>query len=155
MRKNDAGLTILEIGDVIRKGSGRVPYTVTWVPEEHLYGIVQIEVKSHTSERLSRTNVETAVLVQSVQDAAYEAGCSVEEIKSTVTGEPVAAFTPIETASHTGEAPVKEDTEYQKAVLLALNLKGKHVYAGTVRANVKAKRRSLNKRQDQSRKANR
>ncbi len=53
------------------------------------------------------------------------------------------------------EVPVKEDTEYQKAVLLALNLKGKHVYAGTVRPNVKAKRRSLNKRQDQSRKANR
>ena len=138
MRKNTAGLTILEIGDVIRKGSGRVHYTVTWVPAEHLYGTVQIEVKSHASERLSRTNVETAVLVRDIRD------------------NPIAYPQPMDTDdANEDEAPVVETSAYAKAVLFALNKLQKHVYAGTVRKNVKAKRRGLNGRQKASRKVNR
>jgi hypothetical protein len=138
MRKNDAGLTILEEGDIIRKGSGRVHYKVTWVPEEHLYGTVQIEVQSFNTGALSRTNVETAVLVTDVRttegwkELSQTLGLDDEE-----------------------EAPVKETSAYAKAVLFALNKLQKHVYSGTVRKNVKAKRRALNSRQKASRKANR
>lgn len=150
MRKNEAGLTILETGDVVRIGGGKVLYTV-----EYDETVGMLHVTSHNTGKSVAVERERLHLVESVQDVAYEAGCSVEEVKSVVTGEPVAAFTPIETVSHTTEVPVKEDASYQKAVLLALNLKGKHVYAGTVSETKKAKTRSLNRRQKASRKANR
>lgn len=135
MRKNEAGLTILEAGDVVRIGSGRVHYTV--VLDEPETGTV--EIQSHNTSKNRVVSRENVSLVQSVQDAAYEAGCSVEEL----------------TGVAPAEEPVKEHTAYQKAVLFALNKLGKHVYAGTVRKNVKAKRRGLNLRQKASRKANR
>jgi hypothetical protein len=48
-----------------------------------------------------------------------------------------------------------ESTSYQKAMLFALNVLGKHVYGGTVSLKAKARRRSLSRRQKASRKANR
>ncbi len=143
MRKNEAGLTILEIGDVVRVGNGRVHYTVT-VPESDANPYVT--VRSHNTDKPTTIERERLHLVQSVQDAAYEAGCSEGELVGSLGGVP---------AADKADAPVVENTSYQKAVLLALNLKGKHVYAGTVRPNVKAKRRSLGRRQKASRVANR
>jgi hypothetical protein len=152
MRKNEAGLTILETGDVVRKGKGKVEYTVTWVPEEHLYGVVQIEVQSHNTGVLSRTNVETAVLVRDIRDSEdWKAARELEKIWGVGSG-----VEPTDTDdANEEEAPVVETSAYAKAVLFALNKLEKHVYAGTVRKNVKAKRRGLNARQKASRKTNR
>jgi hypothetical protein len=144
MRKNEAGLTILEIGDVVRIGSGRVHYRVT-VPATESTPFVT--VRSFNTDKPKTIEVEKLNLVQSVQDAAYEAGASVEEL----TG-----VEPVDTDdANEDEAPVVETSAYAKAVLFALNRLQKHVYAGTVRKNVKAKRRGLNARQKVSRKANR
>ncbi len=49
----------------------------------------------------------------------------------------------------------KEDTEFQQSILAGLNNLHKHVYAGTVTAKEKLKRRAKNKAQKKSRKANR
>lgn len=48
-----------------------------------------------------------------------------------------------------------ERNSFQFAILMALNVLGKHVYAGTVSAEEKAKRRAKNKVARASRKANR
>lgn len=136
MRKNDAGLTILEKGDVVRIGSGRVHYLVTL--DEIGTGFVNImSTNTNKTRVVSRDKVN---LVQSVQDAAYESGASVEEM------------TDPETLT---EEPVKETSAYAKAVLFALNKFQKHVYAGTVSEKTKGKRRALGRRQKASRKANR
>lgn len=135
MRKNETGLTILEAGDVVRIGSGRVHYTV--VLDEPETGTV--EIQSHNTGKSRVVSRESAVLVQNVRDT--------EEWKAAQRVESGEGFPE--------DVPVKEHTAYQKAVLFALNKLGKHVYAGTVRKNVKAKRRGLNLRQKASRKANR
>lgn len=153
------------VGDVVRVGKGKVLYTVTWTPQSVGYtdNMADVEVQSHNTGNLSRVAESRLVLVEahpeiaevielqpeSTSLAGYLAGrepmFSEEEqaqIMRDVDGEPE-------------EAPVKETSAYAKAVLFALNRLQKHVYAGTVRKNVKAKRRSLNRRQKASRKANR
>lgn len=50
---------------------------------------------------------------------------------------------------------MRETTEYQVAILVALTKTGKHVYAGTVPAHVKAKRRAKNRVARESRRINR
>ena len=47
------------------------------------------------------------------------------------------------------------DSRYQRRVLAGLNALGKHVYAGTVPAPEKARRRAANKAARKARKANR
>lgn len=44
---------------------------------------------------------------------------------------------------------------YQRALLLALNLTGRHIYGGTVPEHVKARRRKANKAARVSRRVNR
>lgn len=127
MYQNEAGIEILETCDVVRIGKGRVHWVVT---QDETTTEGGVSLCSSTSSRLRWEARESLTLVQNVRDT--------EEWKA-----------------HNQEASVKEDTEYQKAVLLALNTTGRHVYAGTVRPNVKAKRRSLGRRQRASRKANR
>lgn len=140
MRKNEAGLTILERGDVVRIGKGKVLYTV-------LSDVVTAEAHIESQNTGKAQTVEGARLnlVESVQDVAYTAGCSAEELDIP------------ETLDNSTRAldPEPESTNYQKAVLFALNALGKHVYAGTVTPVKKARTRKLNQRQKASRKANR
>lgn len=136
MRKNEAGLTILERGDVVRIGKGKVLYTV-------LSDAVTAEahIESQNTGKAQTVEASRLGLVESVQSVAYTAGCSVEELTGVA---------PVKT-----KAPVKETSAYAKAVLFALNALQRHVYAGTVSRQEKARRRSLNRRQKASRKANR
>ena len=54
------------------------------------------------------------------------------------------------------EAPLYSvDSAYQRRILAGLNSLGKHVYAGTVPASEKARRRAANKAARSARKANR
>lgn len=126
MRKNEAGLTILERGDMVRVGNGRVHWVVTQdQTDQYVY------LLSPNTKRLACKEQGNVTLVQNVRDT--------EEWK----------------VENEDEAPVVETSAYAKAVLFALNKLDRHVYAGTVRSNVKAKRRGLNARQKASRKANR
>ena len=59
---------------------------------------------------------------------------------------PEAPFTP---------ADYLVDSRYQRRILAGLNALGKHVYAGTVPAPEKARRRAANKAARKARKANR
>lgn len=52
-------------------------------------------------------------------------------------------------------APENYNLEYARAILIALQKKGVHIYSGTVSPAVKAKRRAKNKVASKSRKANR
>jgi hypothetical protein len=131
MRKNEAGLTILETGDVVRIGGGKVLYRVAL--DELPTGFVNIE--SHNTGKAQVVARERLNLVTDVRTTE-----GWQEMNRTLGLE---------------EAPVVETSAYAKAVLFALNKLQKHVYAGTVRKNVKAKRRGLNARQKASRKANR
>lgn len=129
MRKNEAGLTILETGDVVRVGKGRVHYTIV---NESVTGYYWI--KSYNTGKVSQETQERLTLVQDVRDT--------DEWKEAHAEEPV-------------EEPVKETSAYAKAVLFALNKLQKHVYAGTVSEKTKGKRRALGRRQKASRKVNR
>lgn len=180
MRKNDAGLTILEKGDVVRIGKGKVLYTVTL--DELQTGFVNIE--SHNTGKKQVIARDRVSLVEAVQSVAYTAGASVEEIQENVSfdtyppadkvrnmdqmredlanGNPEFTKAEIEQNTRTQQGVSKaqaenrkEKTSYQKAVLLGLNRTGKHVYAGTVSETKKAKTRKLNSRQKASRKVNR
>lgn len=131
MRKNEAGLTILETGDVVRIGNGKVEYTVVAPASNGTIG-----VRSHNTMKRTLVEEGRVNLVQSIQELT-----GVDRLDS---GE-----------GFPEDVLVKETSAYAKAVLFALNALGKHVYAGTVRKNVKAKRRGLNARQKASRKANR
>lgn len=148
MRKNDAGLTILERGDIVQIGSGKVRYTVLSDVVTH-----EAHIESHNTGKAQTVDASRLNLVQSVQDVAYEAGDDVEELN--ITEEPETLDNSTRALSDHDTEPVVETSAYAKAVLLALNKLQKHVYAGTVRKNVKAKRRGLNRRQKASRKVNR
>lgn len=156
MRTNEVGIKILEKGDVVRIGTGRVHYLVEYSSTSGM-----IHVKSTNTGKSRAIEVEKLTLVQSVQDAAYEAGCSVEELTEPETlDNSTRALTDYDTPVDTDdenedEAPVVETSAYAKAVLFALNKLQKHVYAGTVSDTKKAKTRRLNGRQKASRKANR
>lgn len=126
MRKNEAGLTILETGDVVRIGNGKVLYTVVAPASNGTIG-----VESHNTQRRTLVEQGRVNLVSDIRET------SPDEVPEDL------------------DNPVKETSAYAKAVLFALNKLQKHVYAGTVRENVKAKRRGLNARQKASRKANR
>jgi hypothetical protein len=160
MRKNDAGLTILEHHDIVRVGKGRVHWTVT---EDSKDGYVSLV--NPLTERLRFERMGNVTLVQNVRNmdewsnthptsgslAGKEPMFSEEE---TTTGVDRPEVKVLE-LTKIQEEPVEETSAYAKAVLFALNKLQKHVYAGTVRSNVKAKRRGLNSRQKASRKANR
>lgn len=129
MYTNEAGLKVYEIGDVVRIGTGRVHWQVTFVG----LGQTAVVVESLNTGKEKTEVIERLTLVQDVR--------TTDEWKA-------ANEAP-------AEEPVKETTSYQKAVLFALNRLGKHVYAGTVSKTKKAKTRKLNLRQKASRKANR
>lgn len=152
------------IGDVVRVGKGKVEYTVTWTPESKgMDEGYDLEVQSHNTGNLSRVSRGRLVLVKAAEDI-------VRDEKSETDG-------PLVQGPQPNPAPVAEDkqadmerefdeqkaaeipltmnTSYQKAVLFALNILGKHVYTGSVSATKKAKTRRLNRRQKASRKANR
>jgi hypothetical protein len=134
MYRNETGLQVLELGDTVRIGTGKVLYKVTWTPEQTAQvGLFATEVQSHNTGKYSKVELDRLTLVANVRDT--------EEWKAE-------NETP-------AEEPVVETSAYAKAVLFALNKLQKHVYGGTVRSNVKAKRRALNGRQKASRKANR
>lgn len=127
MITTDKGLKVYEEGDVVRIGKGRVHWVVKGLLEGEY---VHLESQAGQRRYAEWGNVS---LVQNVRDT--------DEWKE----------------AHTvkAEEPVVETSAYAKAVLFALNALQKHVYAGTVRKNVKAKRRALGRRQKASRKANR
>lgn len=131
MRKNEAGLTILETGDVVRIGGGKVLYRVAL--DELPTGFVNVE--SHNTGKAQVIGRERLNLVTDVRTTE-----GWQELNRTLGLE---------------EEPVVETSAYQKAVLFALNKLQKHVYAGTVSKTKKAKTRRLNDRQKASRKANR
>lgn len=151
MHKNDAGLTILERGDIVQIGSGKVRYTVLADEVESTGSVMHIE--SHNTGKTQTIARDRLTLVQSVQDVAYEAGADVKELNITEESETLDNST--WALSEEDTKPVKETSAYAKAVLFALNALQKHVYAGTVSEKTKGKRRSLGRRQKASRKANR
>jgi hypothetical protein len=150
MRKNEAGLTVLEIGDVVRIGSGRVHYRVT-VPATDSTPFVT--VRSLNTDKPKTVEIEKLILVKAAEDIARD---EKPETDGPLVQGPQPNPAPVDTDdANEDEAPVVETSAYAKAVLFALNRLQKHVYAGTVRKNVKAKRRGLNARQKASRRANR
>lgn len=168
MRKNEAGLTILETGDVVRIGKGKVEYSVEYGETAGM-----LHVKSLNTGKSVAVERERLTLVQSAQELAVPH----TELASALETEEVAAekfaqemAIPDQTPKGTepisdeawgngpdssAEEQVQETSAYAKAVLFALNKLQKHVYAGTVRKNGKSRRRALNGRQKASRKANR
>jgi hypothetical protein len=167
-------------GDVVRVGKGKVEYTVTWTPESVGMApeLADPEIQSHNTGKYNRVATSRLTLVKAAEDIARDEkpetdGPLVQGHQPNPTQEALAGYlegrTPLfseeEQAvimrdvdtddTNEDEAPVKETSAYAKAVLFALNKLDKHVYAGTVRKNVKAQRRSLNLRQKASRKANR
>jgi hypothetical protein len=155
------------IGDVVRVGKGKVLYTVTWTPESAgmASDLADPEVQSHNTGNLSRVAASRLVLVQAHPEIAEVIELQPESTslagylagrEPTFSEEEQAQIMHDVDINDADESePVVETSAYQKAVLFALNKLGKHVYAGTVRKNVKAKRRGLNSRQKASRKANR
>lgn len=157
------------IGDVVRVGKGKVLYTVTWTPESvgMASDLADPEVQSHNTGNLSRVAASRLVLVEAHPEIAEVIELQPSPNRDALGGY-LAGRTPlfseneqaeimrdVDGGANEEEAPVKETSAYAKAVLFALNKLQKHVYAGTVRKNVKAKRRGLNARQKASRKANR
>jgi len=156
------------IGDVVRVGKGKVLYTVTWTPQSVGYtaDMADVEVQSHNTGNLSRVAESRLVLVEAHPEIAEVIELQPESagLASYLAGreplfseeEQAKIMRDVDKAMEDAELePVVETSAYAKAVLFALNKLGKHVYAGTVRKNVKAKRRGLNARQKASRKANR
>lgn len=115
MRKNEAGLTILERGDVVRIGKGKVLYTV-------LSDVVTAEahIESQNTGKAQTVDASRLSLVASVQYAEWAATGNLSGKPETLDNEEM-------------EEPVKETSAYAKAVLFALNKLGKHVYAGTAK----------------------
>jgi len=119
-------------GDQVRIGkSGKVDYTVF---ENQLTRVVFLQ--SNNTGKITEVDMERVVLVQAVEDVAYEAGCDVSELNlpdQTPPGtEPVS-----DEAWGEGPdvaAPDKNDhreSTYGRTILGALNRLGKHVYTGT------------------------
>lgn len=162
MLKNDAGLTILEKGDIVRIGKGKVLYTVEYGETAGM-----IHVRSHNTGKSVAVERERLSLVESVQSVAYTAGCSVEELNLPVTDEgtfkdePVNNFAPEwpKTFSDEEKAAIMRDVDgdpeparndhressYGKAILRALNTLGKHVYSGTAKDKPKRKAKRMAK----------
>jgi hypothetical protein len=132
MIRNEAGLQVLESGDEVRIGNGKVLYNVL------IHGAESVTIVSQNTHRKQAVSAERLTLVRNVRDLFPE------------------AFEPVDTDdANEEEAPVVETSAYAKAVLFALNKLQKHVYAGTVSRQTKTKRRALGRRQKASRKANR
>ena len=159
MRKNDAGLTVLEKGDVVRIGKGKVLYTVVLDQDSgtHVYGALSI--KSHNTGRISVEMAERLTLVTNVRDSGEKMAelIEAEEVEAQKFDDELfqELNLPITDQGTFKEEPVVEPSAYAKAILFALSKLGKHVYAGTVSETKKAKTRKLNRRQKASRKANR
>jgi hypothetical protein len=158
MRKNEAGMSVLEPGDVVRVGSkGKVLYTVLEVLES---GTPIIE--SHTSGKVQQVNPDRLNLVQSapepltgmaeliipdqtpagtepVSDEAWGDGPDVEPVRDPIMPVRESMFSEVEKAAIMRD--VDDPTElnkndhresvYGRTILGALNRLGKHVYAGT------------------------
>lgn len=162
MYRNETGLQVLELGDTVRIGTGKVLYKVTWTPEQTAQvGLFATEVQSHNTGKYSKVELDRLTLVANVRNTEkWKAENETAIPDQTPPGtKPVSDEAwgngPDTDDANEEEAPVVETSAYQKAVLFALNKLQKHVYAGTVRSNVKAQRRGLNARQKASRKANR
>lgn len=128
MFRNETGLQVIESGDVVKVGTGKVLYSVVNEAAPGTYNI-----QSHNTGKFKFVELEKLVLVTNVRDT--------DDWK--------------EAHAEPEEGPVEETSAYAKAVLFALNKFQKHVYAGTVSDKTKGKRRALGRRQKASRKANR
>ena len=128
MYKNETGLKVLERGDVVRIGQGKVLYTVL---SDEFAGIAHIE--SQNTGKASTVDAGRLNLVTNVRDeeGGSETGGNLQD-----------------------EEPTQERGSYSKLLLSALQLLPV-IYAGTVSAKVKARRRAKNKIARASRKANR
>jgi len=153
MITTDKGLKVYEEGDVVRIGKGRVHWVVKGLLEGEY---VHLESQAGQKRYAEYGNV---TLVQNVRDtdewknAHSTSGYLVG--REPLFSEEEQAQIMRDVDGESEEEPVVETSAYAKAVLFALNRLQNHVYAGTVRRNVKAKRRALNRRQKASRKANR
>jgi hypothetical protein len=134
-------------GDTVRIGKGKVEYGVAYDLGN------EVKIVSRNTGKATMVDPARLVLVKAAEDIARDE--KPETDGPLIQGhQPNPA--PVDTDdANEDEAPVVETSAYAKAVLFALNTLQKHVYAGTVRKNVKAKRRALNRRQKASRKANR
>lgn len=147
MFRNEVGLQVLEAGDVVKVGNGVTRYTVQGSVSDSIIVVTSHNTGKSTSQRRDRLSLVTDVrTTEGWKELTKTLG--LEEEPETLDNSTRAL------SDHDTE-PVMETSAYAKAVLFALNKLQKHVYGGTVRKNVKAKRRSLGRRQKASRKANR
>lgn len=130
-------------GDTVKVGKrGSVEYTVYMT---HPSGVVSVQ--SNNTGKFVEYPGEKLVLVQGVEDVAYEAGCSVEELNLPNTErESVTPEEAEKVLTGTVQSPKDEHTSYQKTILGALNILGKHVYAGTAKNRTKRARAKLAKK---------
>lgn len=154
MYRTETGLQVLEHGDVVRVGNGKVEYSIINETTKNTYNI-----QSHNTGKFTAVSVERLSLVRDIRESEdWKAARELEKLWSLGSGieeEPETLDNSTRALSEEDTKPVKETSAYAKAVLFALNKLRKHVYTGTVRKNVKAKRRALGRRQKASRKANR
>lgn len=158
MDKNETGLKVLERGDVVRIGQGKVLYTVL---SDEFAGLVHIE--SQNTGKASTVDAGRLTLVRNVrtlpetpaedEGGGSETGGNRDEYKAARS----VAFGHLIKAEHfdnSDQSHTIERGSYSKLLLSALQILPA-IYAGTVSDKVKARRRAKNKVARASRKANR
>ena len=143
MYRTEIGVKVYEHGDVVSIRTGKTEYTVQGSTEERGELVILSNNIGKSGNRLTKVieNEGDLNLVTNIRDTdEWKAANEAAKTHDLGSGK---------------DDMVQETSAYAKAILFALNRLQKHVYAGTVRKNVKAKRRSLGRRQKASRKANR
>ncbi len=131
-----------KIGDVVKLSNRKdaVLYTVTWTPESvgMASELADPEIQSHNTGRLSRKAATALILVESHPEVSENVIVQDERTSTEREADEQAA-------KSREDEPVTEQTSYQKTILRALNVLGKHVYQGTAKNRPARKARKLAK----------